>query len=479
MEYEAIIGLEVHTQLLTESKMFCGCSTRFGAPPNSQTCPVCLGLPGVLPVINRRAVEFGVRAGLATHCTIARSCIFARKNYFYPDLPKNYQISQYEEPLCSHGYLDITVGGRRKRVGITRAHLEEDAGKNIHDEAVTGGRSSFVDLNRTGIPLLEIVSEPDMRSPEEAAAYLKALREIVIYLDICDGNMEEGSFRCDANVSVRPVGRTELGVKTEVKNMNSFKFVEKALAYEAERQIEVLSSGGTIVQETRLFDSRTGTTSSMRGKEFAHDYRYFPEPDLVPLVTDTAWVNAISASLPELPPQKRERFVKEYGIPEYDAEVLTVSKSLAAFFEECVRLKAAPKAASNWIMSELLRELNRDGKDISESPVTPRHLVELLSLIENGSISGKIAKGVFEEVYRTGTLPGAIVKDKGLVQITDAGEVEKAVREAMARNPEQARQYREGKDKLLGFFVGQVMKATKGKANPDLVNKIVKEVMNK
>jgi len=479
MDYEAIIGLEVHAQLLTRSKMFCGCSTEFGAPPNTHVCPVCLGLPGVLPVINRQAIDFAIRAAVVHHCTIARKCIFARKNYFYPDLPKNYQISQYEEPLAIKGYLDISSDGQRTRIGITRIHLEEDAGKNIHDKAITGGDSSFVDLNRTGIPLLEIVSEPDIRTPQQAVAYLKALREILIYLNICDGNMEEGSFRCDANVSVRTVGQEKFGVKTEVKNMNSFKYIEKALSYEIERQIKVLDSGGKVVQETMLFDADRGITLSMRGKEYAHDYRYFPEPDLVPLVVDESWIEMVTRGLPELPSQRRERFINEYGIPEYDADVLTSSKNLANFFEECVKLHQFPKSVSNWIMSELLKELNREGKEISECPVTPSHIAELLSLIADGTISGKIAKGVFEDVYRTGKSPGSIVEEKGLIQLTDKQMIEKVAKEVVAKNPEQARQYRSGKDKLLGFFIGQVMKETGGKANPGLVNTILKEVLSK
>ncbi len=471
--YEAVIGLEIHAQLLTESKIFCGCSTRFGAEPNTQTCPVCIGMPGVLPVLNRRAVEFTIRTGLALNCTIASYSRFARKNYFYPDLPKGYQISQYELPLCRDGHLEIHAGGVRRRVGITRIHLEEDAGKNIHQKD-----SSLVDLNRAGVPLMEIVTEPDIRTPTEAAAFMKKLRNILRYLDVCDGNMEQGSLRCDANVSVRPAGSTGLGTKTEVKNINSFRFVEKALAYEIRRQMRVLEEGGRVVQETRLWDPAAGVTVSMRTKEEAQDYRYFPEPDLVPLEVGEEWIEEIRSTLVELPDKKRERFMSEYGLPEYDAEVLTEERAVADWFEEAVRLGGSPKAVSNWMMTELSRLLNETGREIADAPITPAHLVSLLKLIEEGTISGTIAKTVFEEVFRSGREPEVIVREKGLVQITDTGEIERLVDDVLSANPAEVERYRKGEAKLLGFFVGQVMKASKGKANPKLVNELLRRKLS-
>jgi len=469
-KYEAVIGLEVHAQLLTESKIFCSCSTKFGSPPNTQVCPVCLGMPGVLPVLNKRAVDFALMLALATNCKITSPCRFARKNYFYPDLPKGYQISQYEEPLAKGGYIEIEVDGRTKKIGITRIHMEEDAGKSIHD--MEEGYS-LVDFNRAGVPLLEIVSEPDIRTPEEAVEYLKALREILIYLEICDGNMEEGSFRCDANVSVRPAGSKEFGTKTEVKNMNSFRFVQKALEYEINRQIDLLESGEKVVQETRLWDPARGVTASMRTKEEAHDYRYFPEPDLVPLFVSVEWQEEVKRRLPELPAEKRQRFVREYAIPAYDAKVLTSSKALANFFEEAVKEHRNPKAISNWIMGDLLRELNAAGIDADRSPVTPAQLARMVRMIDEGIISGKIGKTVFEEMFKTGKDPEVIVKEKGLVQITDEKEIEGYIREVLEAHPDEVKAYRGGKEKLLGFFVGQVMKLTKGKANPGLVNKLL------
>lgn len=473
MKYEAIIGLEVHAQMLTETKIFCRCSTKFGSEPNTQTCPVCIGMPGVLPVLNKKTLELAVRTGLAMHCKISSYSRFARKNYFYPDLPKGYQISQYELPVCEHGHVEIVVDGDIKKIGITRIHMEEDAGKNIHESS--GGNYSFVDLNRAGVPLMEIVSEPDIRSPGEAVEYMKKLRATLRYLGVCDGNMEQGSLRCDANVSVRPAGQEEFGVKAEIKNLNSFKFVEKAIEYEIERQKKILEEGGNIVQETRLWNLEKGITESMRTKEEAHDYRYFPEPDLVPVIVDQQWVGEIAKSLPELPDAKRERFVSEYSLPEYDADLLTSEKSLADWFEEVVRFGGQPKAVSNWIMVELMRLLKEENKAIEECPLKPKQLADMLMLIDKGTISGKIAKTVFEELYRTGKDAESIVREKGLVQISDAGEIEKVVDDVIAKNPTEAARYKAGEEKLLGFFVGHVMKLTKGKANPQMVNELLKK----
>ena len=442
MAYEPVIGLEVHAQLLTESKIFCTCSTVFGAEPNTHTCPVCMGMPGVLPVLNRKVVEYAMKMALATNCRINESCTFARKNYFYPDLPKGYQISQYAQPLAEHGYVDIEVDGGKKRIGITRIHMEEDAGKMIHDEHLP---SSYVDLNRTGVPLIEIVSEPDMRSAEEAAAYLRRLHEILVYLEICDGNMEEGSFRCDANVSIRPKGETTFGTRTELKNMNSFRNVQRALEYEIKRQQYILESGQAVIQETRLWDDAQGVTLSMRGKEEAHDYRYFPDPDLVPIVTDQAWIEKVRSSLPELPLEKRERFIRDYQLPAYDAGVLTSSRVLADYFEEVARLSGKPKAASNWVMGDILRFLNEEKKDIKECPILPRSLAEMIQLIEDGTISGKMAKDIIEEMYKTGKPPKMIIEEKGMVQITDEAALAKTIAEVLAANTAQVEQYRGGK----------------------------------
>jgi len=476
MKYEAVIGLEVHAQMLTDSKIFCGCSTRFGSEPNTQTCPVCIGMPGVLPVLNKKAIEFAAKTGLATDCKISSYSRFARKNYFYPDLPKGYQISQYELPICEHGFIEIVVDSEIKRIGITRIHMEEDAGKNIHESASGGaGNHSFVDLNRAGVPLMEIVSEPDIRSPKEAAEYMKKLRAILRYLGVCDGNMEQGSLRCDANVSIRPVGQKEYGTRAEVKNINSFKFVEKALEYEIKRQIKVLEEGGKIIQETRLWDSNKGITESMRGKEEAHDYRYFPEPDLVPITVEQKWIDEIKASLPELPDAKSKRFASEYGLPEDDADLLTSEKALAEWFEEAVKAGGHPKAAANWMMGELMRLLNEENKFIEECRLKPKQLVGMLKLMDKGTISGKIAKVVFEEMYKTGKDAESIVKEKGLVQISDEGAIEKAVDEVIAKNPKEVERFKAGDEKLLGFFVGQIMKFTKGKANPRIVNEMVKK----
>lgn len=470
MEYEPVIGLEVHAQLETLSKIFCGCSTAFGEEPNTQTCPVCTGQPGSLPVVNRKAVEFAIKLGLATSCRIAPYSLFARKNYFYPDLPKGYQISMYEYPLAEEGFIEIVVEGKKKRIQIIRIHMEEDAGKLKHGETPETASFSYVDFNRTGVPLVEIVSGPDIRSPQEAGDYLRKLRAILQYLEICTGDMEKGTFRCDANISVRPKGQKEFGTRTELKNMNSFRNVEKALEYEIKRQIAVLEDGDKVIQETRLWDVDQGISISMRGKEEAHDYRYFPDPDLVPLRIEERWVEEIRKSLPELPDEKKERFIEKYQIPEYDAEIVTSTKAMAAYYEESVRLFPEPKTVSNWMMGELLRELKHDDREIDQCPVTPQHLAEMLLMIKKGTISGKIAKDVFEEMYRTGERPEKIVRDKGWIQILDEGEIEKAIERAMEANPTQVEDYRKGKEKLFGFFVGEVMKQTKGKANPKLVN---------
>ncbi|MBW1991136.1 MAG: Asp-tRNA(Asn)/Glu-tRNA(Gln) amidotransferase subunit GatB [Deltaproteobacteria bacterium] len=474
MEYEAVIGLEVHAQLLTRSKIFCGCPTTFGAPPNTQTCPVCLGMPGVLPVLNKRALEFALKMALATHCHIAPESVFARKNYFYPDLPKGYQISQYEQPLAEHGHLDITVNGRPKRIGITRIHLEEDAGKLIHSPTRP---VSFVDFNRTGVPLIEIVSEPDIRTPEEAVEYLKALRNILLYLEICDGNMEEGSLRCDANISLRPVGSREFGVKTELKNLNSFRFLRQALEYEIRRQRALLSEGREIVQETRLWDAAKGQTFSMRGKEEAHDYRYFPDPDLVPVKVEATWLEELRRSLPELPAARAARFQRDFGLPAADAEVLTSDKALADYFEACLKEFPQPKKVANWIMSELLREVKKEEAGIAALRVSPQHLGRLLALVERGDISGKIAKTVFDEMVATGKDPEAIIQEKGLVQISDVEALEALAREIIVAHPKEAADFRAGKTKVLGFFVGQLMKKTRGQANPRLANEIFQRLL--
>ena len=478
MEYEAIIGLEVHAQLLTESKIFCGCSTTFGAPPNSNTCPVCTGLPGVLPVLNRRVVEFALRAALATHCQIARTSRWARKNYFYPDLPKGYQISMYESPIAQQGYLDLTLNGQSKRVRLTRIHMEEDAGKSLHEGFQDSGRNTYLDFNRSGVPLIEIVSEPDIRSSAEAYDYLARLKQILEFLEVCDGNMEEGSLRCDANVSVRRVGEQKLGTRTELKNINSFRFVQKAIDYEISRQIEVLEGGGRVTQETRLWNSSEERTVSMRSKEEAHDYRYFPDPDLPLLTVDAEWIQTTRRSMPELPEARRHRFIKEYALSEYDAGVLTSTRSLADFFEQTAQLSGQAKIGANWIMGDLLRfykDSNTDLKDLSKSPVSPKMLAEMIALVEKGTISGKIAKTVMEEMYKTGKEPQKIIEEQGLVQISDTGEIEKIVDKVIEDHPKSVEQYRAGKTGTLGFFVGQVMKSTGGRANPQTVNDLLRK----
>ncbi len=472
MNWEAVIGLEVHAQMLTTSKIFCGCPTTFGNEPNSQTCQICIGMPGVLPVLNKKALEFAVRTGLATNCTIAQYSRFARKNYFYPDLPKGYQISQYEHPICEHGHIDITVDGAIRRIGITRIHMEEDAGKNIHEG--TGGYS-FVDLNRTGVPLMEIVSEPDIRSPKEAAEYMRKLRGILRYLGVCDGNLEQGSLRCDANVSIRPVGQKEFGTRAEVKNINSFKNVEKAIEYEIKRQIKLIEGGGKVVQETRLWDANKGITESMRSKEEAHDYRYFPDPDLVPITVEQSWIDEIRSSLPELPEAKSRRFVSDLGLPEYDADLLSSERETAEWFENAVKAGGQPKAAANWMMGELMKLLNEENRAIDDCPIKPSQLADMLQLIDKGTISGKIAKTVFDEMYKTGKDAAEIVKEKGLVQISDSSEIEKIVDEILAKSPKEIERFKAGDEKLIGFFVGQAMKASKGKANPQMLNELLKK----
>jgi len=474
-KYEAVIGLEVHLQLLTKTKIFCSCSTHFGDPPNSNVCPVCLGLPGALPVLNQEAVAMAIKAALALNCAINPRSRFARKNYFYPDLPKGYQISQYDEPVASDGWIEIEVEGTRKRIGVTRVHMEEDAGKSLHEGFPDSDCKSYIDLNRSGVPLIEIVSEPDLRTPEEAFEYLTRLKNLLLFLDVSDCNMEEGSLRCDANVSVRVAGASAFGVKTEVKNLNSFRFLQKALAYEIERQIEIVEGGGTIHQETRLWDSREQRTYGMRSKEFAHDYRYFPEPDLLPLVISDEWKAQVRQSLPELPDARRQRFIREYALPEYDAGQLTLSRPLADYFEAVAKESGEPKPAANWVLSELLHLLNDGNREITESPVSAGHLAELLRLIAKGSVSGKMAKDILAEMFSTGKTAGKLVSEKGLAQITDEGQIAKAARQVIAANPKQVEQYRSGKTATLGWFVGQVMKATRGQANPQMVQELLKK----
>jgi aspartyl-tRNA(Asn)/glutamyl-tRNA(Gln) amidotransferase subunit B len=474
MEFEAVIGLEVHAQLLTKSKIFCSCSTEFGATPNSQTCPVCLGLPGVLPVLNKKVVDFAIMLGLATHCTINKNSYFARKNYFYPDLPKGYQISQYELPICSNGYIIIKTKDGEKKIGITRIHMEEDAGKLIHE-----GAYSLVDLNRTGTPLLEIVSEPDMRTPEEAVSYLKELRQILLYLGICDGNMEEGSFRCDANVSVRRKGETKFGTKTELKNINSFRFIQKALEFEIERQIDIIESGGTIIQETRLFDSSKGITLPMRSKEEAHDYRYFPEPDLMPIFLDDSYINEIKNKLPELPYEKRQRFIKSYNLPEYDVEILTTDRSLADFYESCVKLYNNPKTISNFVMTEVQKELNERKCSITDTKLKPEHIAEIFKLLDENKLNYNSAKALLPKVIETGKNPSLLMEEMGLIQISDTDQLKTIIQEVLKHNKKELKEYLSGKEKLFAFFIGQVMKKTSGKANPKILQELLKDMLSK
>jgi aspartyl-tRNA(Asn)/glutamyl-tRNA(Gln) amidotransferase subunit B len=475
--WEAVIGLEVHAQLRTRTKIFCGCSTRFGAPPNSQVCPVCLGLPGALPVLNHQAVDYAIKAALACRCQIQPVSIFARKNYFYPDLPKGYQISQYEQPLALGGGLDITVAGRSKRVGLTRIHMEEDAGKSLHEGFPDSDRHTYVDYNRSGVPLIEIVSEPDMRSAAEAAEFFSRLRNMLVWLGVSDGNMEEGSLRCDANVSVRPQGQTPFGTKAEVKNVNSFRYLEKALDYEIDRQIEALEGGGRVVQETRLWDTSSGRTYSMRSKEEAHDYRYFPEPDLPPLVVDAARVARVDATMPELPEPRSRRFVAEYAIPEYDAGVLTQSAALADYFEATAKAAGNAKAASNWIMGELLRTLKEQGKSIGDISLRPAALAALIALIDKGTISSSIAKDVFAKMYDSGRSADDIVGEEGLAQNSDEGALLAIVADVMRGHADAVAQYRSGKRQTFGFLVGQVMKGSGGRANPKLASDLLKRAL--
>lgn len=475
MAYEAVIGLEVHVQLATKSKLFCGCRTEFGRAPNSQVCPVCLGLPGVLLVMNQETLKLALTAATALQCDVLPLNRFARKNYFYPDLPKAYQISQYDEPLAKSGYIDILVNGQSRKIGITRVHIEEDAGKLIHAEEFVDPDKSFVDYNRCGVPLIEIVSEPDMRTPEEAYEYLVVLKQILEYTKVSDCNMEEGSLRCDANVSVRPKGTTELGTKAEVKNMNSFRGVRDALTYEIKRQIDTLEEGGRIVQETRLFDSRTKRTDSMRGKEEAHDYRYFPEPDLPPLEIDPEWLTAIRQKMPELPQAKKLRFKQEYFLSDEEVTVLTQNRALADFFEECTKFHPNPRMVSNWVKGEVLANLSANNQQIEDSRLTPAALASLLKLIDEGKISGKIAKEVLSEIFATGKSPEKIVEEKGMVQISEEGALEGIIEEVLAANPQPVAEYKAGKTKAMGFMVGQVMKASKGKANPGMVNQLLRK----
>ncbi len=481
--YEPVIGLEVHVQLKTASKIFCGCSTRFGDPPNTNVCPVCLGLPGSLPVLNRQAVELAVRTALALHCTVGERSRFARKNYFYPDLPKGYQISQYELPLSEHGWLEIAHDGAAKRIGITRLHVEEDAGKSLHEGFPDSNSKTYLDFNRCGVPLIEIVSEPDLRSPQEAYEYLTSLKQILEYLDVSDCDMEKGSLRCDANVSVRLKGTKKLGVKAEVKNLNSFRHLVRALEYEIDRHIAFLehvaaaAMSGTFEQETRLFNVETGQTVPMRSKEFAHDYRYFPDPDLLPLVVDTAWQEKIRREMPELPAAKAARFVREYGLTDYDAGVLTATRGLADYFEAAAAKSPNAKAAANWIQSELLALLKESGKEITDSPVKPEALAELLKLVEGGTLSGKMAKVVFQKMFATGKPPADIISAEKMEQVTDADAIEKLCKQVIEANPKEVESYRKGKTALFAFFVGQVMKASRGQANPRLVNDTLKKLL--
>ncbi len=474
-QYETVIGLEVHAQLNTESKLFCPCSTSFGQEPNTNVCEVCSGMPGVLPVLNRTAVEYAAKMAMAVDCVVNEHSVFARKNYFYPDLPKGYQISQYELPLAEHGHLDIEVKGETKRIGITRIHMEDDAGKSIHSAS---DNASYVDLNRTGTPLIEIVSEPDMRGPEEAVAYLRELHAILVNLGICDGNMEQGSFRCDANVSIRPFGQEEFGTRAELKNMNSFRNVQRALEYEIERQKDLVEDGDKVVQETRLYDADKNATFSMRGKEEAHDYRYFPDPDLIPIKLDPAWLEDWRKELPESPQARKQRFLDQYGLPEDDAVILALDRALAQYYEAAVSAHNEPKMIANWMLSELLRELNQSGISVSECKLTPEALAELVRIIDEGLISGKIGKQIFPELFTQGGSAEAYVKDKGLVQISDTSALDAAVDEVLAENPDEVAAYKGGNKKVVGFFMGQIMKKTQGQANPKLVNEILAKKLN-
>ena len=476
-EYETVIGLEIHAQLQTATKLFCGCLTNFGAPPNTHVCPVCLGLPGALPVLNRKAVDLALRMVLAVGCRVNEKSVFARKNYFYPDLPKGYQISQYDLPLAVDGKLNIKAGDQEKTIRITRIHLEEDAGKLLHEGFEDAANQSGVDYNRSGVPLIEIVSEPDIRSSEEAVAYAQNIKTILEYTEVSGANMEEGNLRCDVNVSVRPIGEQQLGTKVEIKNLNSFRFVARAVEYELQRQVETLEAGDTVIQETRLYDTVSGQTQPMRTKEQAHDYRYFPEPDLPPLRVGSAWVERAHTNLPELPEPKKTRFIEQYGIPAYDAGVLTTSRAVADYFEAAAATARNAKAASNWVMSESLRKMNETGVGLDVSPVEPEALGEMIRLIDDGTISGKIGKELFEKMYSTGEQPRALIEKEGLTQITDHSAIAEVARTVLAENVKQVEQYRGGKTKVLGWLVGQVMKATRGKANPNLVGEVLKDLL--
>jgi aspartyl-tRNA(Asn)/glutamyl-tRNA(Gln) amidotransferase subunit B len=475
MKYETVIGLEIHAQLATASKMFCGCSTKFGALPNTNICPICTGQPGVLPVTNKKAIELAIKTALALGCRIEPRSVFARKNYFYPDLPKDYQISQYELPLATGGHLDIEVAGQTRRIGITRVHLEEDAGKLVHvgAERIMGAAESLVDFNRTGVPLMEIVSEPDLRSPQEAAIFMQALANLLEYIAVCDAKMEEGSLRCDANISLRPIGQRALGTKTEVKNMNSFKAVEKALSAEEKRHREVLEEGSQIIQETRFFDDLTNTTTGMRSKEYAHDYRYFPEPDLVPIEPPPEWIKSIKTALGELPEDRKNRLMEQFKLPAYEATLLTSQKVLANFFEECVKLYANAKVVANWLLGDLQAYLKANNLTIEKSGFAPAQLAELLALIDQGTISGKLAKTILVKVLETGKSVKDVIAESGLTQISDERELQKIIKEVITANPQQVEQFKAGKETVVMFFVGQVMKASKGRANPEMTKRLL------
>ncbi len=474
-KYEPVIGLEVHVQLGTKTKIFCSCPVEFGAPPNTNVCPVCLGLPGALPVLSRQAVELAMSAAIALHCKINPFSRFARKNYFYPDLPKGYQISQYDQPLAEHGYVDVPGRAEKKRIGVTRVHMEDDAGKSIHDGFQDSDRYTYVDLNRSGTPLIEIVSEPDMRSPDEAYSYVTELKQIMQYLGVSDCDMEKGQLRCDANISVRLRGAEKLGTKAEVKNLNSFRFLKMALEYEIERQVSLIESGGQVVQETRLYNVETGRTVGMRSKEHAHDYRYFPEPDLVPLRVSDHWLNEVKSRLPEVPADRRERFVSVYGLREYDAQVLTLNRATGDYFEAAVKVSGDPRATANWIVGDLMGLLKAADDDLSHSPVGAEQIGELVALINKGEISGKLAKQILPKMFETGDSAPVIMEREGLKQISDAGALEKIVDEVLAANPKQFEQYKNGKTAVMGFLVGQVMKASRGQANPAAVNEVLKK----
>ena len=476
--YEPVIGLEVHVQLATRTKIFCSCPTSFGAPPNTNVCPVCLGLPGALPVLNRQAVELAIRAAFALNCRIGDVSRFARKNYFYPDLPKGYQISQYDQPLAEHGWVEISAAGSTKRIGVTRVHMEDDAGKSIHDGFRDSDRYTYVDLNRSGTPLIEIVSEPDMRTSDEAYAYLTELKQVLQYIEVSTCDMEKGHLRCDANVSVRPRGAEKFGTKAEVKNLNSFRFLKMALDYEIARQVAVIESGGKVIQETRLYNADSGETAGMRSKEHAHDYRYFPEPDLLPLRLSQEWLERIRSEMPELPSARRDRFITTHGLREYDAQIITQTKASGDYFERAAAVSGDARATANWIMGDLMGALKAEGKDIEQSPVSADRLGELVRLIRTGEISGKLAKDIFTKMFATGDSPAAIIDREGLRQISDTAALEKILDDVIAANPKQVEQYKAGKTAVLNFLAGQVMKATRGQANPAAVNELLRKKLS-